>query len=156
MRNKTFWLVLALAAALVSPAVAGEKKCTADTQTCLNMMAEKLANKGWIGVELDSDEETGALTIKVVVDDSPAQAAGFKPGDKLVAINGVVIADADEQTMKKTWSQMQPGNVVTCTIGRGSKQKEVDVTLAKLPDDVMAKWIGSHMLEHASMATAQK
>lgn len=155
MKNKNLWLVLALMAALATTAAAGEK-CTADTQSCLNKMAQSLANKGWIGVELDSDEETGALTIKVVVDDSPAQAAGFKAGDQLVAINGVVIADADEQTMKKTWSEMTPGKVVTCTIGRGNKQKEVDVTLAKLPDDVMAKWIGSHMLEHATMATAQK
>jgi predicted metalloprotease with PDZ domain len=155
MKNKNLWMVLALAVALITPATAGEK-CTGDTQTCLNMMAEKLANKGWIGVELDSDKETGALTIKLVVEDSPAQAAGFKPGDQLVAINGVVIADADEKTMKATWSEMKPGKVVTCTLGRGAKQKEVDVTLAKLPEDVMAKWIGSHMLEHATMATAQK
>jgi S1-C subfamily serine protease len=155
MKSKNLWLVVALAAALVTPAAAGEK-CTADTQTCLNMMAEKMANKGWIGVELDTDEETGALTIKVVVEDSPAQAAGFKAGDKLVAINGVVIAEADEQAMKATWSEMKPGKVVTCTLGRGNKQKEVDVTLAKLPEDVMAKWIGGHMLEHATMATAQK
>jgi len=155
MKSKNLWLVLALVAALAAPAVAGEK-CTADTQTCLNMMAEKLANKGWIGVELDSDEETGALTIKVVVEDSPAQAAGFKSGDKLVAINGIVFAEADEQEMKKAWSGMVPGKTVTCTLGRNGKEKEVAVTLAKLPEDVMAKWIGGHMLEHATMATAQK
>jgi predicted metalloprotease with PDZ domain len=155
MKSKNLWLVLALAVALATPAVAGEK-CTADTQTCLNMMAEKLANKGWIGVELDSDEETGALTIKVVVEDSPAQAAGFKAGDKLVAVNGVVFAEADEAAMKSAWSGMLPGKVVTCTLGRGGREKEVDVTLAKLPEDVMAKWIGGHMLEHATMATAQK
>jgi len=155
MKSKNLWWVVALAVVLATPVVAGEK-CMSDTQTCLNRMAEKLANKGWIGVELDSDEETGALTIRVVVDDSPAQAAGFKAGDRLVAVNGVVIAEADEDAMKATWSQMVPGKTVTCTIGRDGHAKEVDVTLARLPEDVMARWIGGHMLEHATMATAQK
>jgi predicted metalloprotease with PDZ domain len=155
MKTKSLLLVLSLVAVLVTPAVAGGK-CTADTQTCLNMMAEKLAHKGWIGVELDSDEETGALTIKVVIEDSPAEAAGFESGDELVAVNGVVFADADEEQMKEAWSEMIPGKTVTCTIGRNGQQEEVDVTLAKLPEDVMAKWIGRHMLEHATMATAQK
>lgn len=155
MKSKKLILVLALAVALAAPVVAGEK-CTGTTQECLNKMAQSLSDKGWIGVELDSDKDTGALTIKVVVEDSPAQAAGFKPGDELVAVNGIVFADADEKAMKEAWSGMTPGKTVTCKIGRGGKEKEVDVTLAKLPDDVMAKWIGGHMIEHASMATAQK
>ena len=153
---KKVFLALVLIAALVTPALAGDYKCEASTQECLNMMAEKLQNKGWVGIELDRDEETGALSVTLVVEESPAQAAGFKKGDKLVAVNGLVFGEASEEDLEKAWSSMKPGKEIVYTVSRNGSKKELDVTLAKLPDDVMAKWVGQHMLDHATVATAQK
>ena len=38
----------------------------------------------------------------------------------------------------------------------GFWQGEIDVTLGEIPETVLAKWIGRHMLEHASIEIAQK
>ena len=45
---------------------------------------------------------------------------------------------------------------MTYTIGRKGKERDVDATLAKLPEEVLAQWVGGHMLEHATIAQAQK
>jgi len=155
MKIKNLMAVL-ITAAMIAPAVAGDYKCTAGTQECLNAMAEKLKNKGWVGIELDQDEETGALTVRLVVEESPAQTAGFKPGDKLVAMNDLKFGEASEEALHQAWDKMTPGTDVVYTVSRDGKEAKLDVTLAKLPEDVMAKWVGQHMLEHATVATAQK
>ena len=153
--KKVLWIA-ALVFALVTPAFAGDYECTAGTQECLNMMAQKLEKKGWVGIELDRDEETGALSVTLVVEESPAEAAGFKAGDKLVAVNGLVFGEASEEALEEAWGSMTPGKEIAYTVSRNGHDKEIDVTLAKLPEDVMAKWIGQHMLDHATVATAQK
>ena len=155
MYTKKFWLIVALAALVAAPAVAGGK-CKYDTQTCLDKMVEHYNSKGYAGIELDTDPETGALTVKVVVADTPAEAAGFEIGDQLVAINGLVLAETDEEKLHKAWQEMTPGTKATYTIVRNGKKIDVEVTLAKLPDELIAKYIGMHMLDHATSATAQK
>jgi C-terminal processing protease CtpA/Prc len=155
MNTKIFTSVIVLAVVLAAPAFGGGK-CKYDTQACLDKMIEHYESKGYAGVELDTDEETGVLTIKVVVADTPAAAAGFRIGDQLVAINGLVLAATDEEKLYKAWQAMTPGTKATYTIVRDGKKRDVEVTLAKLPDELVAKYIGMHMLDHASTATAQK
>ena len=156
--KKLVGLFLAIAVAVALPTFAGDYKCTESTQACLDMMAAKYSQRGWVGIELDYDEETGLKTITNVVADSPAQRAGFKTGDELVALNGMRFDDEVQQAkMKEMYAQeMVPGNKVTYTVERNGHDRNLDVTLAKVPEQVLAQWIGGHMLEHASTATAQK
>jgi len=151
-------LLVVIAVAVGLPAFAGEHKCTESTQACLDMMAETYSHRGWVGIELADDDETGVMTVTKVVADSPAQRAGFKIGDELVALNGMRFGDAaEQQQMKEMYAQeMVPGNKVTYTVERSGHDRNLDVTLAKVPEQVLAQWIGGHMLDHASIATAQK
>jgi C-terminal processing protease CtpA/Prc len=146
---------LVVAAALCVPALAGNKeygKCTEDTQTCLNHMAAKLKGRGWLGIEMDDSKGMDAIKVTRVVPGSPAQAAGFKEGDLLVSVNGVKFASNSEEkcatcdAMKDKWT---PGTKVTYVVARDGKDVTLDATLAVLPPDVMAQWIGMHMIEHA-------
>ena len=152
-------LVLVLALTVGSLAVAGEYKCSKgvaeDTQNCLNMMAAKMKNRGWVGLHLDQTED-GAYKVELVVEESPAEAAGFAEGDKLVALNGIRFDEANEEALHKEWENMVPGKEVAYTVARGNTEVEIDVILAPLPDEVLAQWVGAHMLEHASVAQAQK
>jgi C-terminal processing protease CtpA/Prc len=159
MVRRNLFLTLALAAVLALPVLAGDHgKCKASTQDCLNKMAAKLKSSGFVGVELDKNEETGALTVTRVVPGSPAEDAGIKTGDQLYALNGVVIADENYENGKldKARQEWSPGQDVTYTIKRGGYDKEVQLTLAPMPADVMAAWIGNHMLDHASASVAAK
>lgn len=157
--NKPRWiLVTLLALALVSPAFAGEKghKCSEETQTCLNMMAQKLSNRGWVGIEMDQDEETGAMTVTEVVPDSPAQASGLKVGDVLLALNGIEFSEENKEKMYQARKDWAPGTAITYTVSRKGKSKEIRLSLAQIPEDVVAQWIGHHLMtDHAVIEVAQ-
>lgn len=141
----------------IGPVIAGDyaKKCTASTQECLNKMAEKMKKSGWVGVELDV-EATGGKGYKVekVIPGSPAESAGIQPGDVLYALNGVTIAEENEEALKKVRKEWLPGQSVTYTIKRAGADRDVTLTLGAMPADVMAKWVGQHMIEHAQVEVA--
>jgi C-terminal processing protease CtpA/Prc len=149
-------LVLALIAAV--PAVAGEygKKCTENTQDCLDHMASKMKSGGWVGVEMDVDETTGALTVTKVIPGSPAEAAGIQTKDVLYALNGVRIAKDNDEALRKARQDWKPGQAVTYTIKRDGTDRQVTLTLAPMPADVLARYVGQHMLEHANSEVASK
>ncbi|HYV85686.1 MAG TPA: PDZ domain-containing protein [Patescibacteria group bacterium] len=131
-------------------------KCTMNTQDCLDHMAAKMKNSGWVGIEMDQDETTGALTILKVVPGSPAESAGLQPGDLLFALNGVEINDKNEEALSKARKDWKPGQTVNYTVKRGGGSKDISLTLAPMPADVLARFVGEHMLEHASTAVAAK
>ena len=157
MRGHRLFVVLVVAVFAVGLALAGgDYKCTASTQECLDHMAAKFEKSGFVGVELDSDEATGGYAITQIIHDSPAEAAGLQAGDVLVALNGVPMSEDNHKALKKARKAWKPGQEVTYTIKRGGKDREVNLTLAPMPADVLAQWIGSHMLEHAQVEIAKK
>jgi len=156
MRNLNRLGLAALMLALAIPAFAGHdgEKCTHPTQECLDYMATNLRNTGWIGVELDIDEDSGARVVKKVVPGSPAEAAGIQPGDILVSLNGTKLAKGNEEAIMQTKKDMKPGQTVTYVVSSNGMDKKVVLVLAPMPADVMAAYIGQHMLEHANMQVA--
>jgi len=158
MTRRTLVWFLALAVIASLPVMAGHdgKKCDMGTQDCLNSMATQMKNSGWIGVELESDEATGTYVVEKVVPDSPAEASGIKSGDILYAMNGIKLAEENMDAIKKVKKDLKPGSSVTYTIKRNGHDRDVKLTLAPMPTDVMAKWIGSHMMDHATAEVAAK
>jgi C-terminal processing protease CtpA/Prc len=153
------WLMAAGLGLLVVPGVlAGhDEKCTESTQTCLNMMAAELANKGWTGIEMDKDEVSGLMKITRVVPDSPAKAGGFREGDLLFAVNGIELNDANKKLLYENRKTMTPGQTAVYVVQRAGQKVEIKVTLAKVPESVLAQWIGGHMIDHAQpMEVASK
>ncbi len=156
--RKTLLAMLAMAVAATVPAIAGHghEKCSYDTQACLNMMSEKMKNSGWIGVDLDKNAETGVLTEKKVIEGSPAEKAGLKTGDVLYAIDGIVLNDANQEKIKKAKMAWKPGTSISYTIKRDGQDRKAAITLAPMPADILAKYIGEHMLDHAAVEVAAK
>jgi len=138
------------------PVVAGEaKECTAETQDCLNKMVQHFQHRGWVGIELDS-ADSGVLSVTKVEPNSPAESAGLKAGDVLMALNGIRFSEENHEAMKGAQAKMTVGSNVTYTVDRAGRNMDVDVTLGSIPDTVMAKWIGRHMLDHAAITVAKK
>lgn len=154
MRNSGKVLILMLAVLIAAPLLAGGKhKCEATTQECLDKMATKYKAHGWVGIEGDK-KDGGHFVIKKVIDGSPAEAAGLQKGDVLVAMNGVKFADENKDKLKKIKHSLAPGKTLKYTVKRNGKAKEVAVTLGKVPDEVLAQWVGKHMLEHSAVKVA--
>ena len=139
------------------PATAGDaNKCSASTQDCLNHMAKNLSNRGWVGIEMDDKGGAGMMVITKVIDGSPAEKAGFNVGDALVAVNGVSFSEENEKQLKDIKYSMTPGADFTYTVSRKGSKVDLDIELGKLPDDVKAQWVGSHMMDHAELQMASK
>ena len=145
---------LALLVALAGSALAGDRhaKCTEDTQVCLDRLTAKLKAKGWLGVELDKTD-SGWYKVTSVTADSPAATAGFKAGDVLVALNGVVISADNKEALGKVKKSLGPGKAATYTVKRSGAKQQLAVTLSHMPGEMIAAWVGQHMVEnHAVVA----
>ena len=177
--QRTTLLVAVLVGAVALPALAGEKEkeyggCKMETQSCLNEMVAKLKGRGWLGIEMEpvglngekikddkgtADKAPVLMRVTRVIQGSPAQAAGFKDGDILVSVNGVKFADNTEEkcaTCEATKDNWTPGTKATYVVRQGGKDVTLNATLAALPPDVLAQWVGMHMIEHAKVADVAK
>jgi C-terminal processing protease CtpA/Prc len=146
------WLVLPALLLIVAPAVLAHDdhaKCTKSTQACLDEMVSGMRAHGWIGLELDKSDADSALKVKRVVPGSPAEAAGFQVGDELIAVNGVTYSDKNEDALMAVKKTMAPGKQVTYTVSRAGSERKITATLASMPNEVLAQWVGMHMLDHA-------
>jgi serine protease Do len=155
--KKGIGVILAVTIMATAPAMAGEgSKCTAPTQDCLNYMAKNLKNRGWVGIEMDDKGGIDKMVITKVVEDSPAEKAGFKVGDTLAAVNGVAFTEENQKQLKDIQYSMRPGADFTYTISRKGSKVDLDVELGQIPESVMAQWIGGHMMDHAEIQMASK
>jgi S1-C subfamily serine protease len=94
------------------------------------------------------------MIVTRVVPGSPAEAAGFREGDRLVALNDVKFKEANVAALKNLQSDLSPGKQVIYRVERKGGMRELWVTLAAVPDEVMGRWIGRHLMEHASVDVA--
>lgn len=156
MKRWALVLVVLMVVAVSVPVMAGEGHCKGTADECCKKMANKLENKAWLGVELDHNE-AGRYVVTRVVPDSPAEAAGFKAGDVLLALNGVEWSKKNHDAVKKASYELKPGSSATYVVKRGGSKVELSATLAHVPREVMAQWVGEHMLsEHSGVKMASK
>ena len=151
MKRVPALVATAALSALAVPAFAGGEHCTAGTQECLDMMAKSFAHRGYIGIEMD-ESETKAAVIKKVVADSPAEKAGLLTGDILLTVNGM----APEEAFTALSETMVPGAELALAVERDGRRQDLTVTLAKAPEELVARWVGAHLLQHATPAKAEE
>jgi serine protease Do len=93
--------------------------------------SSKPSKRPWIG--LTSTEDGGRIQVVRVANDGPAQAAGLKPGDVVLAIDDTKVSTL-EVLYKKLWDRAEPESEVTLTVQQGSDQK----TMVLKPVDRMS------------------
>lgn len=97
--------------------------------------------RGWIGVESQEitpelaqsfglQRDSGAI-IAGVVRNGPADKAGIKPGDILVAVDGKPVRDTSE--MLNLIAQLQPGGKATMRVLRKNRESDLALTVGKRP-----------------------
>jgi serine protease Do len=112
-------------------------------------VVEQLQNKGkvvrgWLGVlvqqitpeiaeSLNLSQPEGAL-VSDVTPGGPADKAGIRRGDVIVAFDGNKIEDMPD--LPKTVATNEPGTKSKLTFLRNGKEKTVDLTLGELPEEV--------------------
>jgi len=150
--RKTWLPLMTVAAVLLSsPLLAGDeekekKYCTSKVEDCVTMMKQEFAQRGWIGINMEPNEEAGGVVLTWISPDSPAEAAGLKEGDLLRSLNGVPYDEANEEKLKQEYKSFRPGKTATFGIERNGEAMEIAVELEPMPDEILAKWIGEHVL----------
>jgi Do/DeqQ family serine protease len=116
-------------------------------QVMEQIIASGAVTRGFIGVEAQEitpelvesfklPASNGAL-IAGVQKGGPAERAGVKPGDVLLAVNGKAVADP--QGMLNVVAALQPGSKVPLKLRREARDLELEVEIAKRPTAPPAK-----------------
>jgi len=84
----------------------------------------------WVGVELDHDQH-GHCVVASVDEGSPAEQAGVRPGDVIVAIDDEPIEGTYDYGLSVL--KHSPGDTITLTLDRDGVQKKLALTLAAVP-----------------------
>lgn len=95
--------------------------------------------RGWIGFSYEaatragaSGEVAGSIVVTRVVEGSPADRAGFQPGDRLLRVNQ---RRATPAYFREVASRLRPGDRVTLTLSRNGWEKEISLEAAPRPDE---------------------
>ena len=156
MKRSTLWIGLLMAALVLAPALAGEEgeSCSHETQACLDYMVKNMQNKGWAGLDLEPNEGFTGFVVKEVHDGTPAARAGIRVGDMLIALNGVSVGEENKLKLQELHAQALPGKTFTFTMARGHKDRDLKLTLEPIPETVVARAVGEHMMQHSSIEIA--
>jgi predicted metalloprotease with PDZ domain len=131
---------LALVLAVALPAFAGGEKCKHDGKTKA-AHAEKIAHMkhaGWSGIEAEKGD--AGYVVTAVHPASPAAEAGVRKGDRLVAYQGIELAEKNKDKLKQAKKSRHVGARVSYTLERDDRRYEADLVLAEVPDTVLADW----------------
>jgi len=99
--------------------------------------------RGWFGIQIQDVSESDAKDLELatagalimrVEENSPAQKAGLKRYDLIVAINGKAIQAAADLQMEIANSN--PGDEITVTIYRNRDKQSVKVKVSEAPDSI--------------------
>src|SRR5437667_913569 len=145
-------MIMAVLALAVTAVVAGDHgTCTKSAGECAAHMKQMYQTRGWVGVELEQNED-GSLRITAVVVGGPADKAGVKVDDTLVSVNGVTLSkDTAESAMMKD-DDWKIGGVLTLGLKRGAETSTIKVRLEKIPETLLARIIETHAKEYHPIA----
>jgi C-terminal processing protease CtpA/Prc len=165
MRRASIPFLLIALVLIAAPVVAGgaecqkaaqaaraAKPCEMTAEECQKWMAE-VKQRPWLGVELDIDKAAGTLTVVSVVPDSPAERAGFRAGDRLVALNGVSFGRENEDKLASIKNGLRFGDTATYTVLRDGAEQKLAATLTQMPESVYLAMVDGHKKEHAEVAS---
>ena len=113
-----------------------------------DVIAEGRIVRPWLGVrynmidkelkqEFDLTESQGALIMledsgsgDTVIDGSPADKAGLKPGDVIIFVDGVALSN--QHSLGIVINQYDPGDVIVLLIHRDGQEQTISVTLEEV------------------------
>lgn len=81
-------------------------------------------DRGWLGIEL---ADTGSFTITAVSEGSPADRAGFRVGDVILAVRGIELTREKSEMEYNPFAQLRVGVEDVLTVRRDGRRLELAV-----------------------------
>jgi len=106
------------------------------------ILTEGKVTRGWLGVAVqditpDLAEAFGVkegVLVTRVIPGSPAEKAGLKAGDVIIAVNGEKVSNFRDLQFKII--KLKPGTEATVTVLRKGEKKTLKVKIGELPEDI--------------------
>jgi putative serine protease PepD len=99
------------------------------------LLASGEVRHAYLGVALaEEPAEDGGVPLTEVVPGGPADDAGLRAGDVIVAIGGDEVASQGE--VRSAVDSREPGATVEVRVRRAGEQRTVEVELGERPDEV--------------------
>lgn len=133
-------LTLALTA-IAATAGAEQQRCPLPVDECLSRF-DAMSARPWFGIYSDRDSSSGRLTVTEVRPGGPAARAGIRVGDVLQTIDGKPAGDWFAGRAGWKDAPDMPVAVV-----RGRETVQVRLPVQRIPEEVLARAVGEHMLE---------
>jgi len=93
-----------------------------------------VVKRAWLGVTIVNNAPINmGVIVKEVIKDSPAEKAGIKKGDIIIAVNGNNIPHLER--LKEMILIEEPENTINLKIIRGDKKLEIPVKLEEIKED---------------------
>lgn len=102
-----------------------------------------MAKLSWLGINLANlspdkvTSESFGIKIQHVIEESPAQKAGLRQGDILVAANGRRILDVGD--FQNLMNSVRPGQVLQLRVFRTEKTDQIELTVGRMPREYLSE-----------------
>ena len=85
--------------------------------------------------QIDATDARGAF-VSAIYDESPAARSGIRPGDLIVAVNGIPITNSNE--LVRNVARLEPGDSVPFEVVRNGEQRTITVKTGRRDDTALA------------------
>jgi predicted metalloprotease with PDZ domain len=144
---------LLFAALLFVPSIhADERKmCSSSARECERAIRQLSSGRRYLGAEIK--ELNPGIFIKTVIDDAPAARADLRPGDRVMAVNGRSMVEADIKDFKQVLYSAKATGVLWIIVQRQGVLKKLDVRLASYTKAQIDKMVAQHLAQAHAIAT---
>lgn len=110
--------------------------------------APQATRPGWLGFGFKSPAKGASkggaaftwLFVQKVTRGGPAESAGLRPGDMIVAIQGHPLRFRTDTEILSQLSKIHPAEHLDIEVVRGSAKRSVRIVAAEMDDDQFAAW----------------
>ena len=146
--SRVFLLAFVATASVVQ--AQDSKKCNATAHECEVAIRQMMAGRRYLGLEVVNVKP--GVVVKTVVEDSPAQRAGFVANDRIIAVNGRNIAQGAVRDFKESLGDSGNTGVRWVIVQRRGAYKKLDVRLEPYSKAQIDKIVAAHLAQSHTAA----
>ncbi len=143
-------LAIAGLIAAVTSVYADDLKCNVAVRECDQQIRNMLGGRRYHGAQIE--EKKPGLVVKSITEKSPAERAGLRVGDRLIAINGKSLTHASTRDFKQLVADARNTGRVGLIIWRQGGYRKLDIRLEPYSKQQMDKIIAGHLATHVHPA----
>lgn len=146
------FLVALVAAATIA---ADNPKCNGTARECEQSIRQLVSGRRYFGATVQ-DRNPG-LIVNSVHPNSPAERAGLRPADQLIAMNGKSLVKASGRELKQLIADARPTGRIWMIVSRRGAYMKLETRLEPYSKEQVAKMVAAHLAQtHTTTAGAQR